>query len=442
LRELEQAAQAYESYGDLAGAVTTAAKIGETHFLRGTSEEGLQRVRPLISRLEQDEDLAVPGECAATLYLSLALLSWAVTRFDEQLEAAERARQLAQQDRTRVDAEVRRVQAMIGRAEEALHALEAILPTAEQLDDLELRRRALAMAAVLCEGTGRVERCIDYRRRALAVAERSGNPAMIATSLSHLGGILGWSGHWAEARSCYERAVANFCSLPASFYAAWPLLGLSGVSWWSGDLESGWAYANEAREIAESDGNMEASWHAHNGLAEIELLRGQPEAAYERIHSFLSQPQLATADPLYVADAYPLYAKVSLAAGHHERAEEISAAAVALNRQANLLVALCEALWVRGMVLASQARWQEAESHFEEAVSIARSLPHPRQEALALHEYGAMLVASDQAERGRARLEEALTVFRRLGARLDADRTERMLAELGPSARQASRRAP
>jgi hypothetical protein len=63
---------------------------------------------------------------------------------------------------------------------------------------------------------------------------------------------------------------------------------------------------------------------------------------------------------------------------------------------------------------------QEAAAVLEEGLELARSLPYPYAEARILAELD--------------RLEEALAIFRRLGARKDIERTEQELAALEPTA--------
>jgi tetratricopeptide (TPR) repeat protein len=82
------------------------------------------------------------------------------------------------------------------------------------------------------------------------------------------------------------------------------------------------------------------------------------------------------------------------------------------------------------MVLTRQERWADAERSFGEAVSLATSMPYPYAEAWALYEWGMLHAARGDREQAQHRLHEALEIFRRLGARKDAERTEEALARL------------
>jgi hypothetical protein len=89
---------------------------------------------------------------------------------------------------------------------------------------------------------------------------------------------------------------------------------------------------------------------------------------------------------------------------------------------------LVDALWVQAMVAIRQGRWEDAERPLEEGLSLARSMPYPYGEGRLLHAAGEMHVRKGEPEPARQRLEAALAIFRRLGARKDAERVERALA--------------
>jgi hypothetical protein len=82
------------------------------------------------------------------------------------------------------------------------------------------------------------------------------------------------------------------------------------------------------------------------------------------------------------------------------------------------------------MVLTAQGRWAEAETCFQDGLALTREMSVPQDEGITLREYGRMLVLRGDPERGRELMEEALAIFRRLGARLEADLTEKALAAL------------
>src|SRR5438105_2834692 len=68
------------------------------------------------------------------------------------------------------------------------------------------------------------------------------------------------------------------------------------------------------------------------------------------------------------------------------------------------------------MLRIRQQRWDEAHRSFEETISLARGMEYPYAEARSLYQDGLMGLRREEPERARAQLEEALTIFQRLGA--------------------------
>jgi hypothetical protein len=88
-------------------------------------------------------------------------------------------------------------------------------------------------------------------------------------------------------------------------------------------------------------------------------------------------------------------------------------------------------LRVQALIALRQGEAQEAEHALEEGLALARPMPYPYGEGRLLETYGLLHMQEQQAHLTRERLDEALTIFRRLGARKDIERTEQLLATLG-----------
>jgi hypothetical protein len=111
-------------------------------------------------------------------------------------------------------------------------------------------------------------------------------------------------------------------------------------------------------------------------------------------------------------------------------ADEVVRRAVARAHAASERLGLVDALWVQAMVATRQGRWAEAERTLEEGLALARRMPYPYAEGRLLHAYGQMHVAKGEPGPARQRLEAALAIFRRLGARKDAERVDQAMAGL------------
>jgi tetratricopeptide (TPR) repeat protein len=82
--------------------------------------------------------------------------------------------------------------------------------------------------------------------------------------------------------------------------------------------------------------------------------------------------------------------------------------------------------------MAVDRRWVQVDTVFEEAVSLARSMPYPYAEARALFEWGKALDEKGEPEKARERLQDALAIFHRLGAKPYIELTEQALNDLTP----------
>jgi hypothetical protein len=89
-----------------------------------------------------------------------------------------------------------------------------------------------------------------------------------------------------------------------------------------------------------------------------------------------------------------------------------------------------DALRVQAMVATRQGRWEDAERILEEGLSLARSMSYPYAEGRLLQVYGEMHEVKGGPEPARERLEAALAIFRRLGARKDIERVEQTLGTM------------
>ena len=135
---LEQAAEAYQTLGEVESLRRTVAQIGHVHVHRGTAEAGLARLQPLLARLEVGE--ASPG--LAAFYAALALLHLYRGRHQEARMAAERGVDLARavgDGRVLARAEERRGFALLylEGTDEARRVLEGAAQLAQAAGDLE-----------------------------------------------------------------------------------------------------------------------------------------------------------------------------------------------------------------------------------------------------------------------------------------------------------------
>jgi tetratricopeptide (TPR) repeat protein len=322
---------------------------------------------------------------------------------------------------------------LMGRLEEARRVLEERLSLAEAANDYWGQLSAAHYLGKLTVPQGDFDAALHYHGRALELAERLGARSRISAETSNLSEVLFYLGDWARARSHAERAVelarAESSGLTASYFQyadVFRRLGM--IRGAMGEWKDALPCVEESVALAEKIPYPEAVRSGHGVLAERELLEGKPQAALDRLEPLVegSYPE-----ELGVVRLLPYLAWAYLELGDDDRAQEVVLEGIERARTQGNRLALVELLKVRGMVLARRRSQDEAESAFEEAVSVARSVGYPFAEARVLYEWGSVGVVGPNPTRGRARLEEAGEIFRRLGSRPYSKLAQKAIAGSG-----------
>lgn len=384
---------------DMAGRVT--ARIGMAHRFRGTPEEGIALVSPMIELLAWSG----PSESLAALYVSLASLYFLLGRYAEQVAAADQGIEIARvvgNDRLLGEALERRASAIttLGHPDEALHTFEQAIALVEAGGDLAVLWRIFNNAGVACDRLGLTEETAAYARRALDVAERVGNADQTAFILGNLGSIRITLGDWRGAREALERGAAMVGEQQTA-NAATPLGYLGQLALYEGDWEEAARLLHEALTISLRTGERMVQEEVQAFLAELDVLAGHPVDAIRRVEGLIEGEAPDYHVPVVLAWAL-------LEAGRTDEAADLAANTVREARESGQRNVLLEALRVYGMALRRQERDEEGVAALDEGLALAQSMKMPYPEARILEQLG--------------RDDDALAIFRRLGAKKDIAR--------------------
>jgi tetratricopeptide (TPR) repeat protein len=428
---LERVEEVYRASDDRERWAGTLAEIGHVYTLSQRGLEGLTRLQASLPDLE----VSGPSHGLATLYAALAELFWEIGRSSEGLAAAERAATFARavgDNRLLGRAEERRVALllwMVGRHEDALQAAEEACRAAEAADDLETLGWALDDMAAIYRERGEFEAARWCLERALEVAERQGNPFQLNVMTVFLAQLSFFRGHWDQARIGLQRAD----SIRRQAGVDWPqnVVVRASLDLAEGAPDGAFQVLEDwVREFERSGEHFALPW-AQRFLAERDLLDGHPEAAHARLVPLLDRPGLEESQ---VSRLLPELAWAHLEIGEIGEAEAVAAQAIRRMRADDDRLDLVDALRVQAMVAIRQGHWEEARSALEEGVDFARAMPYPYAEGRLLHVYGELHLRKGEPDQARGRLEEALAIFQRLGARKDAERVAQAMADLSPRA--------
>ena len=423
---------------NVAGERWTTAHIGRVHALRGTPSDGIDVVLDLVKHIEatkRDDEVERLGESSAAglaaLYAALANLYQETDQSARQLEAAEKALEVARQAegsragaRIQAEGQMWRASAMaeMGDLDDARRMLEDVIPLAEEAGDPLVLSRAHNSLAMVYSEAGQYTKERTHIEKALETAQRMGDPTRIALMNHRLGWHLMVLGSWQNAREYLESALSIWRSLGTTPTTAWTVLGLAQLSLLQGRSDEGERFLEEGMAIAASPPYEPHAVAVGRWMTLDRYLReGNTTAARENIES---DPAWPSNDDWTSVLLLPVRAWERLDAHDTDSAQTLALEAVDRSHAERNRTMAAEALRVYGMVLDGQGQWEEATQTFEQALSTSRAIHQPYAEARTLHAYALSYLQRGDSPKAEDLLQQALRIYRRLGAMPDVRRAE------------------
>lgn len=424
---LEEVAAAYGRAGDTEGLRRVVARIGDAHAGRGTPEQGIQRLRPLLQQADDDDEAPAPGLIA--LYIALGDIFFVGGRYDEHLAVTERADALARAlgDKSLL------LQTMLSRGRslflternaDALSVLGEAAALAESLDDPDSLSRALGNMATIYLNEGTFDASRACNDRAIAANERAGNPVIMVRLVCSRGLTALFTGDWRQARADFTWALDESRRIGLSSGNAYPEFYLGFLCLVEGAWNEARRHLDTSMGIAEPMGDLQVLRWSCAAQAWCDVLEEQPARARDRLSLLLERG--GTVGP-GVAWLLLFLAWAQLEQGNAEAATATVAQAVARARSERDHFALVEALRVQALAAVARACWDTAEPALEEGLALARRLPYPYGEGRLLSVYAALRRDTGDPHGAATLFAAALDIFQRLGARKDLEWTRTAL---------------
>ncbi len=428
LEVLEQAATALRLAGDVEGLGRVVARIGRVHDRQGTLEKGIERLLPQMETLVT----VGPSTSLAALYRALAGLYIGQGQFRAGLAAATRAAEVARlvgDHGLLVRAGWTRgvVLLYMGRVEEALAVFQEASVLAEAEGNLEVVCGVAANLAWLAEERGELERARQHATRARALGERLGDPVLMQRGLIRLTGQAFFSGAWGEAHAYIDRLQELPDRSPVEDAAA--ALEPGRLLLAEGEWEQAARYLEQCSAIARQASYLLLQRVAQSFLAELDLMERRPASALARLLPLLDRDGME--EWIVTIHVLPVLAWAYLELGETEQAARTIEDALRRQRAGQCRRALVDTLRVQALVSLRQGTMQTAADALEEGLSLAQAMPYPYGEGRLLEVCGRLHLERGEITAARERLEAALAIFERLGARKDRERTEQFIAALG-----------
>ena len=423
---LGRTADALQAAGDLESLGRVTAEIGLVFVLTGAAPEGARRILKVVPILEE----CGPSAALAAMYEALGSLFLFSGRYTDYLSVTERVADLArvlQDGRVLALAERHRGEALelLGRMKDALWAYEAASALAQTAGDLPLLAASLYFKGFIHCFQGQFDHATHAIEQGNEVSERLGDPFWLLVGANHLQRMLIFTGQWAEVRPNLERLMA-LGKPPHEWGLFTVLLFAFGVPCLNeGQWDAATAYLEAAAAHAGRMGDLNVQRRTARALAALALAQGRPDAARQHLEPLLDRPGL---EEFAVTYFLPILAWAHLEAGDLSKAEQTIGQALRRIRAENLNLVLVEALHVQAMILIRQGMDREAEASLREGLTLATAMPYPYAEGRLLHVYGVLHAQQKKPEAARKRLDAALAIFQRLGARKDIEQVERELA--------------
>jgi tetratricopeptide (TPR) repeat protein len=430
---LERAAEAYRAVGDREHLAPIVAEIGMHYCYLNRYEDGLRWLEPQIAVLETTTPTWLPPAALAPLYEALGVLYGVLGRYSKALAATGRSVELVRG----ADASAALATALYRYAKILLQVIgrmgdmQRTAAEAAQVADAVGDGNALVWALHLQAQAWRIKgewgpyrACAD---RALALAEQRGDPGPLQ-ELVHSRSIASFCmGDWAEARREAERVQAFSDPLEDPYGAAWTLLPRARLALAEGQRELAARAAADALALAQQSGRIAQQREASEVLAELDLRAGRAREASALLVPMRDGPGVEErgVTPLLV-----LLAWAHLELGEYEAAQGVIADAVRRLRADDDRLALVDALRVQALVALRQGQAVHGQALLDEGLDLARSIRYPYGEARLLQLYGQLYTEQGATTQAQVHLEAALATLRRLGARVEIERTEALLTTL------------
>jgi tetratricopeptide (TPR) repeat protein len=309
-------------------------------------------------------------------HVSRALVCLAVGRYPEGVEAAERARACAEHvpgpQRRGLLARALQFQAaslaLDGRFAEAGPIAAEALPHAEAFGDPHVLASVLSVQREQARRSGRLREALDTGWRAVALAERSGDPVGVAFERANLAELHLLLEECAEAEAQATQALPTW-QVGASHVqqdrsTPYALVALARVRMRTGSGEPDGLLGDAVRVAAERS-DRQAEHEALVALAEWRVHQRRFEEALG-----LLADEVGSAVAVIAACAH-------LGSAHAELAAELARAELSRAEVAGERLAETDARTVYSAALAALGRKEEAKEEYAAAESLAARLPYP-----------------------------------------------------------------
>jgi tetratricopeptide (TPR) repeat protein len=415
----------------LAGLLLSQAEVGRERL-----DETVALSRAVLARSKPQDAAGVPPALASALASAYSNLGWILWtsgfHADAQVELRQ-AVELARAAHNESELALAQFRLLIaGGLKQTVEAFLETLALAERSGNTAIIVTSHNMAGYWYAQAGDFGHALAHHEQAIVAAERHRDLRHLAWQLKNFAIFLFDYGDWQRMRAVFARADAMMQEADRRYGETWqspdmPIYrGVFALA--EGREEEGRALLEAviARigPVTVADFVLDPTCR----LAEADLLAGDAERARRRITTYLGDPHPDPAE-CELGSARLLLAWAEGVLGEEPvakaRLEALLAVATPLFR--------VDVLRVQGLLATKQRRWHVAVAALDEALVNARAMPFPYAELKALWVCGQLEAARGDSVAARQRFEAALAMCDRLGEGLYRARITHELAALSGS---------
>ncbi|MGH2349835.1 MAG: protein kinase domain-containing protein [bacterium] len=427
---LGEAYRAYAGRQDDRGRLDAALALASTYRQFPDPDTSLRWSAEAADIAQTRGDRAAAGR--AVLRMANAL--WVKGAYPEAAARAQEARDAALASGDAKTAAVARIRLLSSRDPTAHPLSQGIREMREAVDEADRAGVTSVLAranlSTMLEQHGAdVATTARIQEEALEICRRAGDLFGVAFSLSNLAGAEHDRGDWRRADELDLESIAMYERIGASFGAAYPRIWMATRTGLRGDATGAGATLRTLLGGVGEGRDVQGIRAIFEQMAELYLSSGQPEMALAALDEAVTLMGLPMDDP-QVMYQFGTWRALALArTGHLAEAREFAETVERLCERTEAFRGLWLARAARGVIRSLQGD-PGAEEDFSFAAEAFRHLPQPLLLGRTLREWGIALLREGTPEsraRAQSLLNEAVAIFDRLGARLDAEQTRRFL---------------
>ena len=268
-------------------------------------------------------------------------------------------------------------------------------------------------------GRGDIPENLDDYYKQLSELKAEGDLSGQAEVLSALAASYADRCQWESALSCYQESLQLFAAVGEIYNQAQILFNMALVYKDKGDLAGAGTLFGEALQIFQRLDAAPCIAQARLNLGIILGLRGQANEADGHFDQAIRLQEELEALP-DLCEAYLARAQFLVREGRLVEAEFYLSRAETLISSTDYQILNILLYNVQGELHQKEGRYREAQSSFERALSQARRLSNPYEEAKAIANLGRLALQVKDYPHALVKLQQALAAMSRLGAMHDA----------------------